>query len=137
MADAGAKVSAYNLLLQTLAQKSASLHEHITQLPEHDPDLYLGGFFTSLFTDHLALDEAARLWDVYVFEGDAVLVRAGVALLLQREMALLGTKSIDDVRAVLVEGLGDASAEGKKQRVVCGNGEDDRWMRAVREAGKA
>jgi hypothetical protein len=74
---------------------------------------------------------------VYVFEGDAVLVRAGVALLLQREMALLGTKSIDDVKSVLAEGPTESSREGKKQRVVCGNGEEDRWMRAVREAGKA
>ncbi|KAK3321940.1 hypothetical protein B0H66DRAFT_601421 [Apodospora peruviana] len=131
--DAGAKASAYNLLLQSLAQKSANLHEHLVQLSDHDPDLYLTDLFTGLFTGHLALDEAARLWDVYVFEGDAILVRAGVALLLQKEMALLGTKSIAEVRGIL-----NYTADGvKKPRVVGANGEEDRWMQAVKEAGKA
>lgn len=130
-------MSAYNLILQTLAQKSASLHEHITGLPEHDPDLYLDGIFTSLFTEHLALDEAARLWDVYVFEGDAVLVRAAVALLLRREMALLGTGSIAEVRTALEGGSPEEMEEKKKKRVLSGNGEEDRWMRSVREAGKS
>ncbi|KAJ4291415.1 hypothetical protein N0V88_006008 [Collariella sp. IMI 366227] len=133
--DAGAKHSAYNLLLHTLLQKSPNLHEHLTHLPDHDhdPDLYLNDIFTGLFTRHLALDEATRLWDVYVFEGDALLVRAGVALLLQREMALLGTKSIAEVQAV----LGMMSDGGKSPRVVGGSGEEEKWIKAVRDAGKA
>lgn len=133
--DAGAKNSAYNLVLHTLAQKSPNLHQHLTNMPNHDADLYLEPVFTGLFTRHLALDEATRLWDVYVFEGDALLVRAGVALLLQKEMALLGTKSVADVEAVL---LGAATPEGaaKSPRVTGGNGEEERWIRAVREAGK-
>ncbi|KAK3940898.1 hypothetical protein QBC46DRAFT_259834 [Diplogelasinospora grovesii] len=131
--DVGAKSTAYNLLLQTLAQKSSNLHDHLTQLPDHDPEVYLGDVFTSLFTGHLALDEAARLFDVYVFEGDAVLVRAAVALLTEKEMSLLGTKTVAEVKAIL-----DYTSDGaKKQRVVVGNGEEDRWMRAVRGAGKA
>ncbi|KAL2133101.1 hypothetical protein VTI74DRAFT_2932 [Chaetomium olivicolor] len=130
--DAGAKHSAYNLLLHTLLQKSPNLHEHLTHLPDHDPDLYLNDIFTGLFTRHLALDEATRLWDVYVFEGDALLVRAGVALLLQEEMALLGTKTVAEVQAI----LGTAPNGGKSPRVVGGNGEEERWMKAVREAGK-
>jgi hypothetical protein len=69
---------------------------------------------------------------VYVFESDALLVRAGVALLLQREMALLGTKSVAEVQAV----LGVASEGGKSPRTVGGNGEEERWMVAVRDAGK-
>lgn len=133
--DAGAKASAYNLLLQTLSHKSTELHDHLVKLPEHDADLYLGDIFTSLLTGHLALDEATRLWDVYVFEGDAVLVRAGVAFLLRKEMHLLGTKSIEEVRAVLVDS--SSKQEESTQRVVTRQGEEDRWMRAVREAGKA
>lgn len=136
MSDQGAKVSAYNLLLQTLSHKSPSLSSHLSSLPDHDPDAYLSNMFTSLFTDHLALDEAARLWDVYVFEGDAVLVRAGVALLLQREMSLLGAKTIDEVKAVLETGTRHASAETAKP-VVSSNGDEDRWIQAVRDAGKA
>ena len=96
--DAGAKQSAYNLLLHTLSQKSPNLHQHLTNMPDHHADLYLESIFTGLFTRHLALDEAARLFDVYVFEGDSLLVRAGVALLLQKEMALLGTKSVAEVQ---------------------------------------
>ena len=131
--DAGAKQSAYNLLLHTLSQKSPNLHQHLTNMPDHHADLYLESIFTGLFTRHLALDEAARLFDVYVFEGDSLLVRAGVALLLQKEMALLGTKSVAEVQEVL-----GATPEGAKSpRVMGGNGEEERWMKAVREAGKA
>jgi hypothetical protein len=136
VSDQGAKVSAYNLVLQTLSHKSPSLSSHLSGLPEHDPDEYLGNMFTSMFTDHLALDEAARLWDVYVFEGDAVLVRAGVALLLQKEMSLLGAKTMDEVKAVLETGSKHASDEAAKP-VVSGNGDEDRWIQAVRDAGKA
>ncbi|KAK3320117.1 rab-GTPase-TBC domain-containing protein [Cercophora scortea] len=132
--DAGATASAYNLLLQTLANKSPGLHDHIVQMPDHDPQIYLADMFTSLFTSHLPLDEAARLWDVYVFEGDAMLVRAGVALLVRKEMSLLGTKTVTEVKDILgqIPGSGDNGP-----RVLGKNGEEDRWMRAVKEAGKA
>lgn len=125
--DAGAKASAYNLLLQTLATKSKKLHDHFLHLPGHDADLYMRDIFTSLFTNQLALDEASRLWDVYVFEGDTVLVRAGVAVLLEHEMALLGTKSVEEVVEVV---------RSKKQKLVGRPGDEERWMKAVREAGK-
>lgn len=125
--DVGAKTSAYNLLLQTLSAKSKKLHDHLVALPQHDTDLYLRDVYTSLFTSQLALDEASRLWDVYVFEGDAVLVRAGVAVLLEHEMALLGTNSVDEVQKVMCS---------KKQKPVGRPGDEDRWMKTVREAGK-
>jgi hypothetical protein len=93
--------------------------------------------FTSLFTDNLALDEAARLWDVYVFEGDSILVRAAVALLVQKEMDLLAAKTVAEVKAVLQTGTADGSSATKKPVVLAGPGQEDRWIRAVREAGKA
>lgn len=93
----------------------------------HNPDEYMRDIFQSLFTGQLALDEASRLWDVYVFEGDAVLVRAGVAVLLEREMELLGCGTVEEVRAVVL---------GKKQRLVGKPGDEERWMKTVREAGK-
>ena len=132
--DPGAKTSAYNLLLQTLSHKHAALHAHLVALPGHDADAYLADLFTGLFTTHSTLDEAARLWDVYVFEGDAVLVRAGVASLAQREAELLGACTVAEVRAVLAGG--DSAAGGEKP-VVARNGAEDRWIRRVREAGKA
>ncbi|KAK3990934.1 hypothetical protein QBC44DRAFT_59458 [Cladorrhinum sp. PSN332] len=133
--DSGAKSSAYNLLLQTLSLKSPSLFDHLVQLPDHDPDFYLNHIFTGIFTSQLALDEATRLWDVYVFEGDALLIRAGVALLTLKEMSLLGTKSIAEVKEVLNSAL-DGNKPASTQ-VLGGNAEEERWMRAVRDAGKA
>ncbi|KAL2264152.1 hypothetical protein VTK26DRAFT_1270 [Humicola hyalothermophila] len=132
--DAAAKSSAYNLLLHTLSQKCPNLHEHLTKLPDHDPNLYINDIFTGLFTRHLALDEVTRLWDVYVFEGDSLLIRAGVALLAQKEMALLGSKSIAEIQTIL--GIApDGTA--KSPRVLGSSGDEERWMQAVKEAGKA
>ncbi len=67
--------------------------------------------------------------DVYVFEGDGVLVRAGVALLVRREMELLGTAGVGEVRGVLEAGVG-AGGSGVA-------GEEEKWMVGVKEAGKA
>lgn len=125
--DSGAKASAYNLLLQTLSSKSPQLHRHLTSTElSLEPEDYLLPLFTSIFTQHLSLDECTRLWDVYVFEGDAVLVRAAIALLMQHEGALLSTRSCSNILQVLTEG---------RRKTICGR-EDD-WMQRVREAGKA
>ncbi|SPN96567.1 related to Rab6 GTPase activating protein, GAPCenA [Cephalotrichum gorgonifer] len=132
--DPGAKTSAYNLVLQTLKEKSAPLHDHLAGAElAADPDEYLSEVFAGLFTGSLAVDEAARLWDVYVFEGDTVLVRAAVALLVEEEGAILACKGAGQVGAVL------AGAEGckRKKRAVGEVGAEDRWMKGVREAGKA
>ncbi|KAG6038197.1 hypothetical protein E4U41_004466 [Claviceps citrina] len=132
-ADEAAQASAYNLVMQTLSHKSAPLHEHLTRtLSDVKPEFYLNDVFLSLFTGHLAVDEAARLWDVYVFEGDAVLVRAAVALLLSREMALLGSKSGDEVKAVMAQ----SSVKASSVRAVGEAGAEERFMKAVRDAGK-
>jgi hypothetical protein len=124
--DSGAKASAYNLLLQTLSTKAPQLHKHLTSSElSLDPEDYLSSVFTALFTQNLSLDECTRLWDVYVFEGDAVLVRAAIALLMQREGPLLAAASAADILKVLAEG---------GQRTMHGREED--WMQRVREAGK-
>lgn len=128
--DPGAQASAYNIVLQTLGHKSAPLLDHLTKI-NVEPELYLSQAFTSIFTSHLAIEEAARLWDVYVFEGDALLVRAAVALLLRREMALLGTRNADEVQAIM-SGTDVSSMGGG-----AGAGAEDRFLRSVREAGKA
>lgn len=64
-----------------------------------------------------------------MFEGDAVLVRAGVAVLLDHEMALLGTKTVEEV-------VGALNGGKRKQRLVGKPGDEERWMQMVREAGK-
>lgn len=82
--------------------------------------------FTALFTQHLSLDGCTRLWDVYVFEGDALLVRAAIALLIEREGALLAATTHSDVLKALAE-------DGQKTV----RGREDEWMVRVRDAGKA
>jgi hypothetical protein len=79
--------------------------------------------FSSLFTDCLNLDQAARLWDVMVFEGDAVIVRAGVAYLTAMEGKLFGAQTSREICNIVKSGLDNV-------------GEED-WMRVVREAGKS
>ncbi|KAF4584032.1 Rab-GAP/TBC domain protein [Ophiocordyceps camponoti-floridani] len=130
--DQGAQASAFNLVLQTLSNQSPALHDHLTRTVANlEPEEYLGHMFTTLFADHLSIDEAARLWDVYVFEGDAVLVRAAVAVLLRHEMALLGSKTAGEIRAVM------SRLHGPSGHAVAPVGAEDHFMRLVREAGKA
>ncbi|KAM0323736.1 hypothetical protein ACHAQA_008673 [Verticillium albo-atrum] len=132
--DPGVKASAYNLVLQTLQVKSPGLHEHLTRnIPDADPDQYLSSIFTGLGTSHLAMDECARLWDVYVFEGDSLLVRAATAMLLRQEMALLGTREGDEVRKLVESG----PTKNGKVALAGGAGDEEGWMRWLREAGKA
>ncbi|KAF4127002.1 TBC protein [Geosmithia morbida] len=132
--DAGAQSSAYNLVLQMLSQKSATLHTHLTRgIPGLEPAWYLADMYTSLFTGHLAVDEAARLWDVYVFEGDAVLVRAAVAILLSNEMALLGSTTEAGVKSVLLSRPKTTTdTAGSDAKAIA----EDKFIATVREAGK-
>ncbi|KAM3505397.1 hypothetical protein MY11210_007988 [Beauveria gryllotalpidicola] len=132
--DATAQVSAFNLVLRTLSHKSVTLHNHLTSgVADLTPELYLGDLFSSLFTSLLTIDEAARLWDVYVFEGDSLLVRAAVAVLMEREMALLGSKTPDEVWAVMAK----ASTNSTAPRAVGEVGAEYKFIQAVRNAGKA
>lgn len=120
-ADAGAKASAYQLVLDGVAQKSPRLHQHLTN-PERelDPDEFLATAFTTLFTQNLPLDECTRLWDVYVFERDSVLISAAVTLLLGAEMALLSATTSEEVRSAL-----DVRSQSDRQ------GKEDEWMAKV------
>ncbi|RFU33616.1 hypothetical protein B7463_g2725, partial [Scytalidium lignicola] len=113
---------AYSLLLSQLETKSPRLHNHLTAIAPN-PDSYLRNIFTSLFTEHLSLDNATRLWDVVAFEGDSILVRAGVAYLVALEGKLLGAQSEAEVIEAISKGLDNL-------------GEED-WMRSVRDAGKS
>jgi hypothetical protein len=58
-----------------------------------------------------------------VFEGDAVLVRAGVAYLVALEGKLFGATSPKEVCDIVKAGLD--------------NMDEDAWMEAVRTAGKS
>lgn len=131
--DVTAQASAYNLVLRKLSVKSPSLYEHLKAHGLGDePDYVLADMFLSLFTQQLAIDEVSRLWDVYVFEGDAILVTAAVSLLVRNEAALLGATSLAEIRNAL---LGTHS-RGGSCRPVGEAGADDAFVKLVRETGK-
>jgi hypothetical protein len=111
-------------LISTLQQKSPRLYTLLTN--RHlgpQPDAYLRDLFSSLFTGYLSLDNATRLWDIMVFEGDAVLVRAGVAYLTSMEVKLFGATNPKEVCDIVKAGLE--------------NMDEEEWIKAVRTAGKS
>lgn len=81
-------------------------------------------WFTAMGTSNLGLDDVSRLWDVMVFEGDALLVRGAVAFLTSLEGKLYACTTSEEVRSVVEQGLAGVV------------GEED-WMRCVRGAGKS
>ncbi|KAI8628065.1 hypothetical protein F5Y19DRAFT_476863 [Xylariaceae sp. FL1651] len=124
--DQGARSSTYQLVYQTLATKSPQLYKHLgNQGISSDFDSRLNDIFMALFTRHLSLEDCTRLWDVYVFEGDGILIHAAVALLLEREMSLLSIQSAAELREVL-EGHSKAVSQD-------GN---DAFIRRVRDIRK-
>lgn len=90
--DRSAKERAYGRVQRAMKYKTPRLHEHLEgtlKLPCED---YLGLLCRSLLTSRLEMAEAARVFDVLVFEGDGVIVRAVVAFLGQHESKLYGDR---------------------------------------------
>lgn len=76
--------------------------------------------FLTLFAGGLEIDLLSRVWDVLVFEGDTVCIRAAVAVLARLEGRLYGER--EDVLRV-VRGRWEVGGE-------------EAFMGAVRAAGK-
>lgn len=127
--------------------KFPRIHAHLTQ-NGHKGSIEIADMltpvFTSLFTNGagLGLDEITRLWDVYVFEGDAVLVRAGIALLGAREQDILNARGSQEVLNVMNgRSMMGSTAHGSKEGAESKSshslfGGEDEWMLKVRLAGK-
>lgn len=99
--DTSAKTRTHATLLMSLADELPRLHAHLTK-PELalEPAAFLDRACASLLTLSLGSHAAAqRVWDVLVFEGDAGLVAAVVALLKRHEKRLYGSK--EEILAVL------------------------------------
>lgn len=113
----------YALVHETTADKFPRLYLHLCNHIRFDtqPGRFLDTIFASLFAQQLSLDAVTRLWDIWVFEGDAVLVRAMVALFGVLETRLSAADSAEEIFAVMKEGT-DV-------------GEED-WIMAVRDAGR-
>ncbi|KAI9814855.1 MAG: hypothetical protein M1832_005657 [Thelocarpon impressellum] len=125
-ADAGATERAYALTLRTFAYKFPALHDHLLQTIDLPPHAFLEPLFRTLLARALPLDTLARVWDVYVFEGDGFLVRAAIAALGRMESRLLGAGR-DDALGVLGWSSGAPTWDV---------GSEEGFMSAVREAGK-
>jgi hypothetical protein len=65
-----------------------SLHTYFTETLKLHPSAYLDKIFGSLFALYMPLDILSRVWDVYAFEGDKILLRAAVAVLWTFEARL-------------------------------------------------
>ena len=113
----------HSLVLETLSTKFQRLHTHLCSTVQIDrqPGLCLDAIFSSLFTKQLSLDAIMRLWDIWVFEGDAVLVRAMVALLGRLQTKFYGASSGREVMAI----LNDSTIEGEED-----------WVVALKDAGR-
>jgi len=116
-----------SLVLTTLKYKLPALHEHLTsEKLSLAPSDWLEPMLSTLFTRNVDPDTASRIWDVYVFENDKILIRTVVALLSRLESRLYGSK--EEVLSILGW---EANTEVWKSI-----GSEDEVMKAVREAGK-
>lgn len=85
----------FNDIMATLETKIPNLHAHLTN-PKLDlePSVYLAPMLLSLFCNNkFGMDIASRIWDVYVFEGDELLVKAACATLAKLEGKLYGDRA--------------------------------------------
>jgi len=64
------------------------------------PDLYLLPWFQTMFTKILPFPVCARLWDMYVVDGLAVLIKAAIVL-LKGVAKQLGAAAMEDMLAVM------------------------------------
>jgi hypothetical protein len=94
------------------------------------PGRFLDGLLEGFGSRALDLECVSRLWDVWVFEGDAVLVRGVVAVLGGLERRLLDCVTGGEVVRVLEGGLvgGGVGVDGGMSA--------DAWMERVRDAGR-
>lgn len=123
--DPAAMTRVHASVLSTLAYKSPTLHAHLTSPAVGlAPEEFLDPMFRCLFAYNLPPEHVARLWDLYVFEGDKLLVRAAVAVLGKLEPRLYGARDeVFDLVSWRNEGRWDL-------------GEGEEFVRAIREAGK-
>ncbi|KAK5164074.1 uncharacterized protein LTR77_010165 [Saxophila tyrrhenica] len=124
--DVTAMGRAYELVMSTLKYKLPRLHDHLVS------DSILAGrigeildpMFRCLFAYHLPVGHVSRLWDVFAFEGDKVLIRAAVAVLVKLEPRLYGS------REEILNIVGWQNEKGLDL------GSEEEFMNAVRDAGK-
>ncbi|DAA73917.1 TPA_exp: putative TBC domain protein [Trichophyton benhamiae CBS 112371] len=153
--DPGATARAYSLASATLRLKFPRLSTHLCEnLCLSDSQIW-EPMFRSLFTNGLDVDHVSRIWDCWVFEGDRILFRAGVAVLGCLETQLLGLVPGEEGQRGATDVLGwgskrlsrrgrsrsasDTSSEAAAESKLywsLGTQGTDAFMQLVREAGR-
>ena len=136
--DAAGKDKNYRHIMRALKHKLPKLHDHFDALLSSSSTspgaarLSINDLFAplcqSLMTIHLSPPDAARVWDVLVFEGDGVVVRAVVGILGKLESRLYG--GADEVKVAL-----GWPKEGR-ERVPLDMGGDEEMSLWLRWAGR-
>lgn len=106
----------YSSFLKFLRAKFSHLDEHFTRL-NLKPQDYLNSPMAGLFAAQLPIEHAARIMDVFIFEGDSFLLRAGLGIIQMNE-------------AWLYEGEEQIRLQLEKPRVP---EDEDEFMRVIRE----
>ncbi|KAI1001102.1 hypothetical protein K3495_g7095 [Podosphaera aphanis] len=110
--DTEASQRAFSLLFSTLMNKSPKLHAHFqTSSSISSREMVFKDFFTSMGTTYMNLDNATRLWDIMLFEGDCVLVRAAAAFLMNIEGKLFGADTPEKIMEITKESPLDIAEE--------------------------
>lgn len=164
--DRGAMARSYTLASDTLRYKFPRLHTHLTETLHFSEAEIWEPIFRSLLTNGLDLERISRVWDCWVFEGDRIMIRSAVAILGCLQAQLFSFHQTDEqsrlaVRDVLGWGPHNHGANMQKPKerhsappaagfgggqienpgvgdywVLTAAGNEDGFMRAVRDAGK-
>jgi len=88
----------------------ALMRDELPQLATHfaiervEPEMYVVNWVMSMFCRTLSLDAASRVWDLYFYEGEAVVLRTAVAVLKLLQARLLEMQ-FDEIAHVLTRSL--------------------------------
>ena len=164
--DRGAMARSYTLASDTLRYKFPRLYTHLTQTFNLSDEELWEPIFRSLLTNGLDLERLSRVWDCWVFEGDRIMIRSAVAILGCLQTQLFSFQQGDEqtrlvVRDILGWGPRHVGANTQKPKdrhsapaaagfgggsienpgvadywVLTAAGNEDGFMKAVREAGK-
>ncbi|EEP82888.1 predicted protein [Uncinocarpus reesii 1704] len=157
--DPGAIARVYSLASATLRLKFPRLSTHLCEnLCLTDQQIW-EPMFRTIFTNGLDLERLSRVWDCWVFEGDRLMFRAGVAILGALEAQLMSLAPGDEGQAAAAAILGwgsknievgrrrsapvqpaklptSVNGQGGQYWAVEVVGNEDVFMNIVREAGR-
>ncbi|KAK2750169.1 hypothetical protein FQN57_004665 [Myotisia sp. PD_48] len=118
--DQTAMARAYSLASSKLRLKYPRLSTHLCEnLYLSDADIW-ESMFRTLFTNGLDVEHASRVWDCWVFEGDRIVFRAGVAILGCLESQLINILPGEEGQkaAIGMLGWGPKAIEKSKRGMV-------------------